>query len=338
MAVKVAINGFGRIGRLVFRLMEDNPNVDIVAINDLTDAETLTYLLKYDTSHRLFKTSSLEWKEKEIIIDGKTIPIYAEKDPANLPWGEKDVDVVFECTGHFTSKESAEAHIKAGAKKVLVSAPCKGDVKTIVYNVNHNELDGTETVVSAASCTTNCLAPVVKNLNDTFGIENGFMTTVHAYTNDQSTLDVPHRKGILSRRGRAAAANIIPTSTGAAAAIGKVLPELNGKLDGMAMRVPVTTGSVIDLTLNLLKPTTVDEVNNAFITNTNESFSVTNDPIVSSDIIGSRFGSVADLLSTKVLEADGKQIVKVVAWYDNEMSYSAQMVRTALYLGSLMNK
>ena len=235
-------------------------------------------------------------------------------------------------------KDKALAHIKAGAKKVIISAPGKGDMKTIVYNVNHDTLDGTEEVISAASCTTNCLAPVCKVLNDNFKIVKGYMTTVHAYTNDQATLDIAHKKGAKSRRGRAAAANIIPSSTGAASAIGLVIPELKGKLDGSALRVPTTTGSVVDLTLELEKNVTVEEINNAFIQNKNETLGYTVDPIVSSDIIGSTLGGLVDGLLTSVLEVDGRQLVKVVAWYDNEMSYSAQMVRTALYLGKLMNK
>ena len=242
------------------------------------------------------------------------------------------IDVVFECTGKFTSKEKAEAHIDAGAKKVIISAPAKGDVKTIVYGVNEETLDGNETIISAASCTTNCLAPVVNVLNNEFGIKKGFMTTVHAYTNDQTVLDVAHKKGAKSRRGRAAGANIIPTSTGAASAIGKVIPSLNGKLDGSALRVPVTTGSIVDLTLELNTKVTKEEVNLVLKNNANETLGYTEDPIVSSDIIGETHGGVVDSLLTNVLEKDGTQLVKVVAWYDNEMSYSAQMVRTAKYL------
>ncbi len=336
--IKVAINGFGRIGRLVFRIMEENPNFEVVAINDLTDAEQLAYLLKYDTSHRNYRIDEISYDGSYIIIGNRKIRVYAETDPTNLPWRELEVDEVFECTGHFTEKDKALAHIKAGAKKVIISAPAKGDLKTIVYNVNHDKLDGSEEIISAASCTTNCLAPVCKVLNDNFGIVKGYMTTVHAYTNDQATLDIAHKKGAKSRRGRAAAANIIPSSTGAASAIGLVIPELKGKLDGSALRVPTTTGSVVDLTLELSKNVTVDEVNNAFINNQNETLGYTTDPIVSSDIIGSYLGGLVDGLLTSVLEVDGKQLVKVVAWYDNEMSYSAQMVRTALYLGKLMNK
>ena len=329
---KVAINGFGRIGRLVFRLMEDDPELEVVAINDLTDAEQLAYLLKYDTNHRNYKVDEISFEGNDIVVSGRHIPVYAEKDPSVLPWGALGIDVVFECTGMFTSDEKAMAHINAGAKKVIISAPAKGDLKTIVYNVNHETLDGSEKIISAASCTTNCLAPVLNALDKEFGIEKGFMTTVHAYTNDQATLDIAHKKGILARRGRACAANIVPASTGAASAIGLVLPNLKGKLDGTAMRVPVPTGSVIDLTLELKRNVTAEEVNEAFKKYENETLHFTMDPIVSSDVIGSNYGAVVDGLSTNVLEVDGKQLVKVVAWYDNEMSYSTQMVRTARYL------
>ena len=330
--VKVAINGFGRIGRLVFRLMDEDPEFEVVAINDLTDAEQLAYLLKYDTNHRNYKLDEIGFNGDKLVVSGKEIPVFAEKDPSLLPWGSLDVDVVFECTGAFTSEEKASAHITAGAKKVIISAPAKGDLKTIVYNVNHNTLDGNETIISAASCTTNCLAPVLNVLDKEFGIEKGYMTTVHAYTNDQATLDIAHKKGIKARRGRACAANIVPASTGAASAIGLVLPQLKGKLDGTAMRVPVPTGSVVDLTLELKKNTTVEEINKAFENNQNETIKFTMDPIVSSDVIGSHYGSVVDGLSTNVLDVDGKQLVKVVAWYDNEMGYSTQMVRTAKFL------
>lgn len=336
--IKVAINGFGRIGRLVFRLMEEDPNFEIVAINDLTDAEQLAYLLKYDTNHRNYRVDDISFEGNEIIVGERRIKVYAEMDPKNLPWKELEIDEVFECTGKFVKKEAAMAHIEAGAKKVIISAPAKGDVKTVVYNVNENILDGSEEIISAASCTTNCLAPVVKVLNDEFKIVKGYMTTVHAYTNDQAILDVAHKKGIKARRGRAGAANIVPSSTGAASAIGVVIPELKGKLDGSALRVPTPTGSVVDLTLELEKKTTVEEINKAFEKNVNETLGFTLDPIVSSDIIGSHLGGLVDGLLTNILEVDGKQLVKVIAWYDNEMSYSAQMVRTAKYLGKLMNK
>ena len=327
--IKVAINGFGRIGRLVFRIMEADPEFEVVAINDLTDAEQLAHLLKYDTSHRRYMSENISSDEKNIIVNGKNIRVYAETDPKNLPWKELEIDEVFECTGHFTTKESASAHIEAGAKKVIISAPAKGDLKTIVYNVNHETLDGTEEIISAASCTTNCLAPVAKVLNDVFGIEKGYMTTVHAYTNDQTILDVAHKKGIKARRGRAGAANIIPSSTGAASALGLVIPELAGRLDGSALRVPVTDGSVVDLTLELKRNVTKEEVNAILKSYTNETLKFTMDPIVSSDIIGTDYGAMVDGLLTDVLEVNGKQLVKVVAWYDNEFGYSSQMVRTA---------
>ena len=332
---KVAINGFGRIGRLVFRIMEEDPELEVVAINDLTDAEQLAYLLKYDTNHRNYRVNEIGYEDDMIVVGDRKVKVYAEKDPANLPWGELGVDIVFECTGLFTDKEKASAHITAGAKKVIISAPAKGDLKTIVYNVNHETLDGTEEVISAASCTTNCLAPVLNVLHNAFGVEKGYMTTVHAYTNDQATLDVAHKKGIKARRGRACAANIVPASTGAASAIGKVIPELNGRMEGTAMRVPVPTGSVVDLVLELKTATTVEEINAVLKNNVNETLNYTDDPIVSSDVIGATCGSLVDGLSTSILDVEGKQLVKVVAWYDNEMSYSAQMVRTAKYL---MNK
>ena len=327
--IKVAINGFGRIGRLVFRIMENDPEFEVVAINDLTDSEQLAYLLKYDTNHRRYLADEITHDEENIIVKGRKIKVYKETDPNNLPWKDLNIDVVFECTGKFTDKEKASAHIDAGAKKVIISAPAKGDLKTIVYNVNDNILDGKEEIISAASCTTNCLAPVLKVLDDNFGIEKGFMTTVHAYTNDQVTLDVAHKKGIESRRGRACAANIVPTSTGAASAIGSVIPSLKGKLKGGAMRVPVSDGSMIDLTLELKTNVTEEEINNAFKESVNETLNYTDDPVVSSDIIGSSCGALVDGQLTCVLDVDVKQLVKVVAWYDNEMGYSYQMVRTA---------
>ncbi len=326
---KVAINGFGRIGRLVFRIMEQDPELEVVAINDLTDAEQLAYLLKYDTSHRNYRMDEISAVGDSIKIGDRLVKIYSEKDPSQLPWGQLDIDVVFECTGFFTDKDKASAHITAGAKKVLISAPAKGDLKTVVYNVNDNILDGSETVISGASCTTNCLAPVLNILDRDFGVVKGYMTTVHAYTNDQSILDVAHPKGHTARRGRAGAANIVPSSTGAASAIGLVLPNLKGKLDGGALRVPTTTGSVVDLTIELAKNVTEEELNEAFKNNQNETLKYTTDPIVSSDIIGVPVGSLVDGLSTKVMEVDGKQLVKVLAWYDNEWGYSNQMVRTA---------
>ena len=325
---RVAINGFGRIGRLAFRLITEESDIEVVAINDLTSAKELAYYLKYDTNHRCFEVENISYDEDEIIYKGRHIKVYSEKDPSLLPWKEENIDVVLECTGLFTKKEDAYKHIEAGSKHVIISAPAKGDLKTIVYGVNSDILDGTETVISAASCTTNCLAPVVDLLNKEYGIEKGYMTTVHAITNDQATLDVPHKKGIESRRGRAASLNIIPASTGAASAIGKVIPELEGKLDGGAFRVPVGDGSVVDLTLELKKNTTTDEINKLFENNQTDFIKFTMDPVVSSDILGARCGSLVDGLSTKILEVNGKQLVKVVSWYDNEMSYTSQMIKT----------
>jgi len=331
--VKVAINGFGRIGRLAFRLMYGSEEFEIVALNDLTDAKTLAHLLKYDSAQGRYKSDSIEAKEGAISVDGKEIKIFAERNPEDLPWGDLDVDVVIECTGFFRTKEAAEKHITAGAKRVIISAPAKGDMKTIVFNVNDEILDGSETVLSGASCTTNCLAPAAQVLNDKFGLVKGLMTTIHAYTNDQNTLDGPH---VDLRRGRTAAQNIVPTTTGAAAAVGLVLPELKGKLDGGAMRVPTMTGSLVDLTVELEKNVSVEEINAAMKAAANESFGYTEDPIVSTDIIGCEFGSLFDAGCTKVLEVDGKQMVKVVMWYDNEMSYTAQLVRLAKKFASLI--
>lgn len=329
--MKVAINGFGRIGRIVFSLLEEVDNVEVVAINDLTSAKELAYLLKYDSVHRK-NSYVVSYDEDYLLINNKKIKVFNEANIDALPWKELEVDYVLECTGKFTKEDLALKHIEAGARKVIVSAPCKGDVKTIVYNVNENILDGTEKVISAASCTTNCLAPVLKVLDDNFKILRGFMTTVHAYTNDQVILDVSHKKGIESRRGRAAALNIIPTETGAASAIGKVLPSLDGKLSGSAMRVPVSDGSVIDLTLELDKKVTKEEINNVFKESINETLNYTEDPIVSSDVIGCSCGALVDGLLTNVLETDDKRLVKVVAWYDNEFGYSSQMVRLISYM------
>lgn len=329
--MKVAINGFGRIGRIVFSLLEEVDNVEVVAINDLTSAKELAYLLKYDSVHRK-NSYVVSYHEDYLLINNKKIKVFNEANIDALPWKELEVDYVLECTGKFTKEDLALKHIEAGARKVIVSAPCKGDVKTIVYNVNENILDGTEKVISAASCTTNCLAPVLKVLDDNFKVLRGFMTTVHAYTNDQVILDVSHKKGIESRRGRAAALNIIPTETGAASAIGKVLPSLDGKLSGSAMRVPVSDGSVIDLTLELDKKVTKEEINNVFKESINETLNYTEDPIVSSDVIGCSCGALVDGLLTNVLETDDKRLVKVVAWYDNEFGYSSQMVRLISYM------
>ncbi|HZW64534.1 MAG TPA: type I glyceraldehyde-3-phosphate dehydrogenase [Hanamia sp.] len=334
--VKVAINGFGRIGRLVFRQIYNMEGIDVVAINDLTSPKQLAHLLKYDSAQGRFDTE-VKHTDNSIIVNGEEIKIYAQKDPAQIPWGTHQVDVVIESTGFFADKDKAQAHITAGAKKVVVSAPATGGVKTVVFNVNHEILDGSETIISCASCTTNCLAPMAKVLNDTFGIQTGFMTTIHAYTNDQNTLDAPHAKGDL-RRARAAAANIVPNSTGAAKAIGLVLPELNGKLDGVAQRVPVITGSITELTTILAKKVTVDEVNAAMKAASNESFGYNEDDIVSSDIIGMHFGSLFDATQTKVLTVGDNQLVKTVSWYDNEMSYVSQLVRTVHYFGTLISK
>ena len=334
--IKVAINGFGRIGRLIFRQIYNMEGLDVVAINDLTSPKQLAYLLKYDSSQGRFE-SEVKNTDTSIIVNGEEIKIYAQRDPAQIPWGDHDVDVVIESTGFFTDKDKAHAHITAGAKRVLISAPATGGVKTIVYNVNHNILDGSETIISCASCTTNCLAPMAKVLNDSFGIASGFMTTIHAYTNDQNTLDSPHPKGDL-RRARAAAANIVPNSTGAAKAIGLVLPEINGKLDGVAQRVPVITGSLTDLTTILNKKVTVEEVNAAMKAASNESFGYNEDDIVSTDIIGMHYGSLLDATQTKVLSVGEHQLVKTVAWYDNEMSYVSQLVRTVDFFGKLISK
>ncbi len=328
--IKVAINGFGRIGRLAFRQIVTQTDFDIVAINDLTSAEDLAYLVKYDTVHGSFHEDEIKAEGNEIVVAGvKRIKVFSETDPANLPWGELGIDLVLECTGKFTQKEDAMKHITAGAKKVLISAPGKGEMKTVVYGVNDNILTNDDVIVSAASCTTNCLAPVLNIIHKNIGVKKGFMTTVHAYTNDQATLDIAHKKGIKSRRGRACAQNIVPSSTGAAKAIGLVIPELLGKLDGNALRVPTADGSVVDLTLELNRNTSVDEINKLFQDNQNETIKFTMDPIVSSDCLGKKVGAIVDGLSTSIVEAEGAQLVKVIAWYDNEYGYTAQMLRTA---------
>lgn len=332
MTVKVAINGFGRIGRLAFRFMFGSSEFEIVAINDLTDAKTLAHLLKYDSAQGRYD-KEVSFNETGIVVDGKHLRVYKEKDPINLPWKELGVDVVIESTGFFTTEEKAGLHIQAGAKKVIISAPATGNMKTIVYNVNHEILDGSETIVSGASCTTNCLAPMAKALNDAFTIVAGSMTTIHAYTNDQNTLDAPHAKGDL-RRARAAAANIVPNSTGAAKAIGLVIPELKGKLDGGAQRVPVITGSITELVAVVEKSATVETVNAAMKAVANESYGYTEEELVSTDIIGMSFGSLFDATQTKVISTGGVTVVKVAAWYDNEASYTYQLVRTAKYLAS----
>ena len=329
--MKVAINGFGRIGRLAFKRIQELQGIEVVAINDLTDNKMIAHLLKYDSTQGRFN-GTVEYTDDKFVVNGKEIKTYEKANPAELPWGELGIDVVLECTGFFTDAQKAKAHIEAGAKKVLISAPATGDVKTIVYNVNCDTLDGSEQIVSGASCTTNCLAPMAKVLNDKFGIVQGLMTTIHAYTSDQNTLDGPHRKGDL-RRARAAAANIVPNSTGAAKAIGLVIPELKGKLDGAAQRVAVPTGSVTELVSVLEKQVTVDEINSAMKAAANESFGYTEDEIVSSDVIGCTFGSLFDATQTKIVTVGDKQLVKTVAWYDNEMSYTSQLVRTLQLLG-----
>ena len=327
--IKVAINGFGRIGRLVYRQIYNMQGIDVVAINDLTSPATLAHLLKYDSAQGRFNhtvTSSAD----AIQVNGEEIKIYAQKDPAQIPWDTQQIDIVPQCTGVFTDKDKAMAHITAGAKRVVISAPATGDLKTVVFNVNHEILDGSETVISCASCTTNCLAPMAKVLNDQYGIVTGIMTTIHAYTNDQNTLDAPHPKNDL-RRGRAAAANIVPNSTGAAKAIGLVLPELKGKLDGSAQRVPTITGSLTELTCILEKKVSTEEINAAMKAASNESFGYTEDEIVSTDIIGTEFGSLFDGTQTKVMTVGDTQLVKTVSWYDNENSYVSQLVRTLHY-------
>lgn len=334
--VKVAINGFGRIGRLAYRQIYNMEGIDVVAINDLTSPEFLAHLLKYDTAQGRFD-ASVSSSDNSITVNGDEIKIYAERNPADIPWGEHDVDVVLECTGFFADKDKASAHLSAGAKRVVISAPATGDLKTIVYNVNHEILDGSETVVSCASCTTNCLAPMAKTLHDNFGIVTGLMNTIHAYTNDQNTLDAPHPKGDF-RRARAAAANIIPNSTGAAKAIGLVMPELKGKLDGGAQRVPTVTGSLTELVSVLDKKVTVEEVNAAMKAAANESFGYNEDQIVSSDIIGTSYGSLFDATQTKIMTMGDTQLVKTVSWYDNEMSYVSQLVRTVKHFAGLISK
>jgi len=338
MAVRVAINGFGRIGRLAFRQMFGAEGYEVVAINDLTSPKMLAHLLKYDSSqgrYALGDKVSCDEEAGTITVDGTTIKIYAESDAANLPWGELKVDVVLECTGFYTSKAKSEAHIKAGARKVVISAPAGNDLPTIVYNVNHTELKPEDTVISAASCTTNCLAPMAKALNELAPIKSGIMQTIHAYTGDQMTLDGPQRKGDL-RRSRAAAVNIVPNSTGAAKAIGLVIPELNGKLIGAAQRVPTPTGSTTILIAVVEGTVTVDEINAKMKASANESYGYNTDEIVSSDIIGMTYGSLFDSTQTMVLPLDnGTTQVQVVSWYDNENSYTSQMVRTIKYFSEL---
>jgi len=334
--VKVAINGFGRIGRLVYRQIYKMEGIDVVAINDLTSPKVLAHLLKYDSAQGRFG-QDVTSTEDSIVVNKDIIRIYAQKDPAQIPWKDHDVDVVLECTGFFTDKTKAEAHLKAGAKRVVISAPATGDIKTIVFNVNHSILDGSETVISCASCTTNCLAPMAQVLDEKFGIANALMTTIHAYTNDQNTQDAPHPKGDL-RRARAAAQNIVPNTTGAAKAIGLVLPNLKGKMDGTAQRVPTLTGSLTELTSILNKKVSLDEVNAAMKAAANESFGYTTDEIVSSDIIGMTYGSLYDATQTRVQTVGDTQLVRTVSWYDNEMSYVSQLVRTVKFFAGLISK
>lgn len=335
MAVKVAINGFGRIGRLAFRQMFGAEGYEVVAINDLTNPKMLAHLLKYDSAQgRYAKAETVEAKEDSIVVDGKEIKIYAERNAADLPWGEIGVDVVLECTGFYVSKAKSQAHIDAGAKKVVISAPAGNDLPTVVFGVNENILTADDTIISAASCTTNCLAPMADTLNKLAAIEKGFMTTIHAWTGDQMTLDGPHAKGDL-RRARAAACNIVPNSTGAAKAIGLVIPELAGKLDGAAQRVPVPTGSLTELVAVVDGKVTAAEVNAAMKAAATPSFGYTEEELVSTDIIGCTYGSLFDATQTKVTELGDKTLVKVVSWYDNENSYTSNMVRTIKYFAEL---
>ncbi|MFI3260728.1 MAG: type I glyceraldehyde-3-phosphate dehydrogenase [bacterium] len=327
--IRVAINGFGRIGRIAFRQMITDKEFNIVAINSIGTAEDMAYLVKYDTAQGAFHEDEISYTEDSIVIkDTKKIKVLNELDPTKLPWNEMGIDLVLECTGVFTSKEDLNKHIQAGAKKVILSAPGKDDIKTIVYNVNDNEITPDDNVLSAASCTTNCLAPVLNVIEKQIGIKMGYMTTIHAYTSDQMILDGIHKKGIRARRGRSAAQNIVPASTGAAKAIGLVIPSLLGKMDGTSLRVPTQTGSVIDVTLLLNRETTVEEINRLLESSQNETMKFTLDPIVSSDIIGKKYGAVVDGLSTSVMSTPENQIVKILAWYDNEYGYTAQMLRT----------
>lgn len=329
---RIAINGFGRIGRLIFREIFNDPEFEIVAINDLTDAATLAHLLKYDTAHGKLN-ENISHTENSIVVNGKEYRVYSEKDPLNLPWKELNVDIVIEGTGRFVTKEGAELHIQAGAKKVFITAPAKSEgVKTVVYSVNEDIITPEDKILSGASCTTNCLAPIANVLEKNFGIEKGFMTTVHSYTADQRLQDAPHKD---LRRARAAASNMVPTTTGAAIAIGKVIPSLDKKLNGLSLRVPTITGSFVDLTVELKKDATVQEINEAMNKSASESLEYSTEPIVSSDIIGAKAGSIFDSLLTSVLEVEGKKLYKVYAWYDNESSFVAQYVRTLRHIGKL---
>lgn len=332
--IRVAINGFGRIGRVALRLINNENDIEVVAVNDLTDAHQLAYLYKYDSVHGKINEDVSD-DGGNIIINDKRIKVFSESDPSKLPWKELNIDIVLECTGVFTSSEKCKAHLNAGAKRVIISAPAKDETKTVVYNVNHDILTSEDKIISCASCTTNCLAPVIDLLHKNFGVKKAFMSTVHAMTNDQETLDIPHKKGIESRRGRAASLNIIPTSSGAASQIGKIIPELNGLLDGSAFRVPVGDGSLLDVSATLKKRVTKEEINKAFKNNQNETIKYTEEPIVSSDIIGNKCGALVDGLLTNVIDSEEDQLIKVVAWYDNEVGYTAQMIRVAKYLVNL---
>lgn len=331
--IRIAINGFGRIGRLAFRQISNLDTAEVVAINDLTDPAMLAYLLKYDSVQGTY-IKEISHAKQSLLLDGREIPVYAERDPSKLPWKNLDVDVVLECTGLFSNKEKATAHLQSGARKVIISAPADKETKTVVYNVNHGILDSTDRVISCASCTTNCLAPMANVLNDQFGIITAQMITIHAYTNSQPLVDTPNAKNNF-RGARAAAANIVPYSTGAAKAIGLVIPELNGKLDGSSQRIPVATGSITELYSVLNKAVDVKTVNEAMKAAANESFGYTEDAIVSSDIIGIQYGSLFDATQTKIVTAGDHQLVKTAAWYDNEMSYVSQLVRTAVYFGRI---
>ncbi|QNL51843.1 type I glyceraldehyde-3-phosphate dehydrogenase [Olivibacter sp. SDN3] len=331
--LKVAINGFGRIGRMTFRKLFDQDSVKIVAVNDLSTPEMLAYLLKYDSVHGVFP-HSVSSGTKELIINEQKINVYAERNPDRLPWEKLDIDVVLECTGIFESKEKSSLHLAAGAKKVIISAPSDNDVKTVVFNVNHHILRGDDRIISAASCTTNCLAPLAKILNDHFMIVSGQMNTIHAYTNSQPLMDVSDKKNGF-RKSRAAVDNIIPFTTGAAKAIGLVVPELNGKLDGSSQRVPVHSGSLVELYTVLERVTSLEEINNVMSSAANESFGYSEAPIVSQDIIGTSYGSIFDATQTKIVGSGNQQLIKTAAWYDNEMSFVSQMVRTMRYFGTL---
>ncbi len=328
--IRVAINGFGRIGKIAFREIIVSKDFDIVAINTPSDAETIAHMIKYDSVHRTFHPDAISVEGTDIVIKGiKRIKTSSFRDPEEIPWKDLDIDIVLECSGQFTTYEDLSKHIKAGAKKVLLSAPAKDEVKTIIYGVNQNLLNNEDIVVSASSCTTNCLVPVLKLLNDNIGIKKGYMTTVHAYTMDQNLLDGSHKKGINSRRGRAGAENIVPTSTGAKKSVDLILPELKGKIGGISLRVPTANGSVVDLTMELNKNVTKEEVNNLFKNNNSEIICYTEDPLVSSDVIGSKEASIFDALSTEVLKTDNGELVKLIIWYDNEVGYTNQMLRVA---------